>query len=63
MLGRYANCTILETLNGRKKAWARAGSDVRTPLAARRRRLPCLDDEADDGAMSSSCSMKRPSMV
>ena len=47
-----------------KKAWARAGSDVRTPMTARRQRLPCRDDEAaDDGAMSSSCSMKRPSMV
>jgi kynurenine formamidase len=28
-LGRYANYTIWETLNGRKKVCVRSGSDVR----------------------------------
>lgn len=47
--GLYVNVTIWVTLNGRKKAWARSGSIVRTPPCP-----PCR---------SSSCSMKRPSMV
>jgi hypothetical protein len=51
-VGRYENRTIWKTLNGRKKAWARAGSTQRaatTTVSLRRHELQLLDEAALDG--------------